>query len=507
VTSVDAERPARAPTWALLSRRAIALIAVATLMRLVIAAVVPLTEDEAYYRLWAVYPGLGYFDHPPMIAWWIAAGVRLFGDSALGVRTISVLGSSVLAFAVYDLCAAITRREDISFRASLWLQASLVVGIGSGLAAPDSPGAMFWALTLWAVFRWREDRGEIWWVVAGIFAALAVLSKLDGLFLAPGVLLWLASEPDGRRALRTPGPWAAVLVAFAVLLPFLMWNSAHHWLTFARQSERVLPSGFHPKFLFELPGVVLALIGPGATLFAFRGALPRVWAQPPFGSALRFLYLTSAPFALYLLIHALHDRVQANWPAPLASMLILAAAIVAEQAGDTGLWSIIRRWTAPVGLAIVALVAIHGAAPATDVFGKGDPIKQVRGWPALAREVSRARIAAGAQWIGTARYGTAAQLDFYLGRATPIVQLAQRARYSYIPVEKRPVLHGPGIIVDLPRRFDIAATQACFSDVRPLGNLYRHTGVTTTIVYNVVRVDGPRFDMIGTGCPTFEDKK
>ena len=44
-------------------------------IRLAAAALVPLTEDEAYYRLWSQHLSLGYYDHPPMIAWWIRAGV------------------------------------------------------------------------------------------------------------------------------------------------------------------------------------------------------------------------------------------------------------------------------------------------------------------------------------------------------------------------------------------------------------------------------------------------
>ena len=32
------------------------------------AAHVGLTNDEAYYRLWAMHPALSYFDHPPMLA-------------------------------------------------------------------------------------------------------------------------------------------------------------------------------------------------------------------------------------------------------------------------------------------------------------------------------------------------------------------------------------------------------------------------------------------------------
>ncbi|MFT8563693.1 MAG: 4-amino-4-deoxy-L-arabinose transferase, partial [Acetobacter orientalis] len=38
-----------------------------TVMRILVCAWLPLTPDEAYYRIWALAPALGYFDHPPMV--------------------------------------------------------------------------------------------------------------------------------------------------------------------------------------------------------------------------------------------------------------------------------------------------------------------------------------------------------------------------------------------------------------------------------------------------------
>ena len=45
-----------------------------------------LIDDEAYYNLWSSNLSLGYYDHPPMIAWWISLGKSVFGETTLGVR-------------------------------------------------------------------------------------------------------------------------------------------------------------------------------------------------------------------------------------------------------------------------------------------------------------------------------------------------------------------------------------------------------------------------------------
>ena len=49
--------------------------------RLWIAMALPITADEAYFFWWGRIPDWGYYDHPPMIGWWIATQL-LLGDAA-----------------------------------------------------------------------------------------------------------------------------------------------------------------------------------------------------------------------------------------------------------------------------------------------------------------------------------------------------------------------------------------------------------------------------------------
>jgi len=76
-------------------RSLIVFLLAVTLVRLAAAAIIPLSEDEAYYRLWAEHLQLGYYDHPPMIAWWVRAGMAVAGDTPLGVRLLPVLSAGL----------------------------------------------------------------------------------------------------------------------------------------------------------------------------------------------------------------------------------------------------------------------------------------------------------------------------------------------------------------------------------------------------------------------------
>ena len=205
-------------SWLRDPRRAILLLAVGlALLRLAIGGAVHLTEDEAYYRLWAQHLQLGYFDHPPMIAWWIRAGTTIFGDTPLGIRLLPALASGLNTWLIGDLARQLGAEPKTALRAALWYNATLTVCVGGMLAIPDAPASLFWTITLCCLARVRER--EAWWLAAGLAAGLAVMSKYSGLFLAPGVLLWLALTPGGLKVLRRPWPWLAAAVAVAVFAP------------------------------------------------------------------------------------------------------------------------------------------------------------------------------------------------------------------------------------------------------------------------------------------------
>jgi len=72
-----------------------------------LAAVLPVTGDEAYFVIWGRNPALGYYDHPPMIGWWLAA-LLPWGDHPLWIRMPTLLVSLVPGLLLYLLF----RRED-----------------------------------------------------------------------------------------------------------------------------------------------------------------------------------------------------------------------------------------------------------------------------------------------------------------------------------------------------------------------------------------------------------
>ena len=482
-----------------LARRLALLAAGLTLLRLVGAAFLHLTEDEAYYRLWAQHLAFGYFDHPPMIAWWVRLGTLICGDNALGVRLLPALASGLNTWLIGDLARRLGLSDRAAFRAALWYNATLTVGLGGLLALPDSPASLFWTVTLWCLARaWARERPG-WWLAAGVAAGLAVLSKYSALFLAPGVLLWLALAPGGVARLRRPGPWLAAIAAGAVFAVNVAWNAENGWLTFSKQFGRIAPDGLTPAHSLEFLATQFGLLTPLVAVFAGLGIV-QAWRgrKDPGAPQLLLPVATAAPFALYLLLHSLHDRVQGHWPAPLFGALAICAAAAAPQgASAAARW---MRWLTPaLGFAVAATAVVVAAAP-SPLLGARDPTLAVRGWPTFAGDVERLRRRTGAAWVGTLNYGLYAQLAVEGAVAAPLLEVIERDRYrgagGAVPDFQR-----TGLIVDIDRRMRSAQLFRCFRQVVPTAEVLRAGGLGHNQRYAAYLVSGPRRDVWTLGCP------
>jgi len=474
---------------ALIASRNIGLaVAGLLLVRAAMAAFLPLSADEAYYWLWSRHLAAGYYDHPPAIAFLIRIGTMLFGDSEFGVRFSGVLLSIATSWFVWQAGLAILRDRTKAALGTLLFNLTLMTGVEMLAVTPDTPSIAATAAFLFCLAKLQETQDGRWWLWAGVTAGLGLLSKYSGLFAGAGAAVWLLASPRARPWLMTVWPWAGGVLALLIFLPNLWWQSQHQWMTFAFQFGRVSGGHLTARFLGEFIGAQLGMATPFILVLAVIGA----WAARRREDD-RFLAVALiAPALIYFLIHALHDRVQGNWPGFLYPMLaILAADAFAPGLGWRG-WC--ARLAMPVAAAILLLAYLQAATGLIPL--KRDPLARLLGvgMREVAEKAGALMQEKGARMVLAADYETTAWLRFY---NPPLAVMAVQQPNRYLDSAPIRLTSGPVLyLADTARGADPELV-GTFEDNSQVFDLPRERNGRIIAHYQAILLDAPRHPVQG----------
>ncbi|MGH6887584.1 MAG: glycosyltransferase family 39 protein [Rhizomicrobium sp.] len=488
--AVGREISARRGALRILARRAgstrdLAFLAIAVLicLRIVLAAVLPLSFDEAYYWLWSKHLAAGYLEHPAAIAVAIRAGTFLFGDTEFGVRAIPLLASVLASWAVWRSAAIILSDGSAGAIASLLFNATLMVAAEGLAATPDSLLVAAAAMLVWAIAELERTQNGRWWFAVGAAAGVAIAAKYTGIFLCAAVAVSLVAGAfrrqahPGRAWLKTIWPFAGAAVALALFAPTLYWNALHGFISFRFQAGRVLIDHPGARYLLEFLGSQMALASPGVILLAGMSScriLRHRDAHPCMGLVSLVVWL---PLGFFLL-HSLHDRVQGNWPSFVYPALAILAAKsfreIPHAAAPSRTARLVRISAIPlcgVILAVAYAQAFFGVFP----MGRSDPIARMTavGFQPVARRIADYAEKTRARAIVTTNYPTTSWLRFYERPRLPIIQIADANRFLSSPRATRDAFGGNLLYVTRHPRRDLPAVLAHFSTAALLGVVVR----------------------------------
>ena len=402
----------------------------------VVGARVPLDPDETYYWEWSRRLALGYYDHPPAIAYLIRAGTAIFGPTALGVRFVPILanlgGGLMLLLIARRLGGA-----RASLDAALLVLSLPIIAAWLLLATPDCPLFLANGLGLYAAVRALEaspgSRPALgWWLGSGAALGLGLVSKLLALLLPFGILLALLSRSDLRRRLAEPGPYLACLLAGLIVVPTALGNPSaplafqlHHGLGGSRGSPLLQELDFIGGQV-GIAGVILFVLLAIAVARSLRRS-----AEP-----LRFVLAVVALSTLAIFaVSAFRHRVEANWPLP---AYMPAVALLASTPGGRH-W---RRWVRTgiaFGGGMVALAYVQMITPVLPF--REEMIRRGHGWDYVAQRVSIVRGSTSSVrgrriWLAGNTYQDASKLAFQLPDHPGVFALNLRSRenqYSIWP--------------------------------------------------------------------------
>jgi 4-amino-4-deoxy-L-arabinose transferase-like glycosyltransferase len=362
---------------------------VVLLLKLLVAARLPLFVDEAFYWQEGHHLAAAYSDLPGLTAWLTRLGVTLGGEYAFAARAPFM----VIAALVPLLVVRITAREFGERNGWQSGCLALLLPLSGSLGLLALPDAMLAFATLLCV-----DAGAR--LLNGVTAAaslelamglsLGALSHYRFIAVVGVGFIALLLLNDGRRALRDVRVWTAIALGASAWVPLLAWNldNADAGLRFQLVDRH--PWAFHAdgiafiviQALLVTPVLFAALLHAG--VHGFRSALP----------ASRYFALLGGLVVLGFFIlgfFADTERVSFHWPLPgYLALLPLVPVTLAR-------WSRIARaavWsTAALGLLTVLGYYVAVSSPqlrARSAAEKWYP-SNFAGWDDLAETVRRQR--------------------------------------------------------------------------------------------------------------------
>ena len=230
MTNTPADRQAAADRQAIAASGASALLSVAlitSLFRLWFAWRLPITGDEAYFFYWGINPDWGFYDHPPMVGWWLAA-LSALSHEPFWLRLPALLLPLILAWVAYRIVRV---QAPAAAYAAATLVLLLPLNAWNVAITTDIPLIVFAALTLWAYLRALQSDRALDYALCGLALGGALLSKyfagILALAIASHFLMQLKlTQPTGAR-LR--GLAWIVLFSLPAVLIQIGWNSQNCW--------------------------------------------------------------------------------------------------------------------------------------------------------------------------------------------------------------------------------------------------------------------------------------
>ena len=442
------------------------IILIATALRLLVAAALPLGIDESYAAVVSRSLSLSYFDHPPAVFWMAHAAAALGGESPLALRWPFVLLFAATSWMLFRLTARL-----FTGRAGVWAvvvaQVIPVFSLSSGgWVLPDGPllfgstaAALAFAIVIPVVRDLppgdeRSNAGSWWvWLLLGLTLGVAGLSKYHAALLGAGMAVFLFTDIAARRWLARPQPYAALLIAAICVLPVFVWNAQHDWISFRFQGGRAAGPGNPVTALLQnlagQAGYLLPWFWVPLVVLLYRGL-----RTGPRDRATWFCCCLGAGPVLVFTLASLGGRAGLpHWPAPGFFLLLplLGAAIARWEQRDRRLATQRMLTAGAVYVTLLAIVVTHAATGwvATVVPGlhRRDPAFELLEYRSVRDTLLGSGLLQRARYVATTDWLRGSKIGYALGASTPVLVLNDDRRHFRFAVDVAALAGSDGVLL------------------------------------------------------------
>jgi 4-amino-4-deoxy-L-arabinose transferase-like glycosyltransferase len=382
------------------------------------------TLDDARHLAW------GYVAYPPFTPLIGRVALELWGPSLVGVRFFAALAQSVAMVLAGLLARALggtLRAQVLAALAVAIAPMSLLMG---ALFQYNAFDYLWWVLLAYLLLRVLQSGDERWWLAVGTVVGMGLMTKYTIAVYLVGIVAGILLT-SARRHLRSPWLWSGVALAALLVLPNILWQIQHDFITLdflqairARDVELGRADDFLLMQLIVSANIVSLPLWVAGLYWYIR---------TPDGARYRALgWMYIVPLLLLVLMQG-----RFYYLAPAYPMLLAAGAVVWErflarrpahraQLGWGATWGAVAVGALLGGMLMLPIAPVNSAVWKLTSAVHDNFVEQL-GWPELVATVAEVYRALPADeqpttGILTANYGQAGAINLYgpaygLGRA------------------------------------------------------------------------------------------
>ncbi|MGB0870903.1 MAG: glycosyltransferase family 39 protein [Flavobacteriales bacterium] len=206
------------------------------IIRFLVCILMGVQPQDVYYFYYAENLDLSYFDHPPMIAYFLKISTTIFGKSAAVLKLTDFVFSTGTLYFFYKLSKYFLSERRAIF-STLIFGSSLLLSLLSIISTPDVPLIFFWTLSLLQILSALNNDKWFDWILVGLLMGLTFDSKYTGLILGASLVLFLLLSNTHRRKLFSYRPILALLFFLIAISPVIIWNYQNDFISLKFQSS------------------------------------------------------------------------------------------------------------------------------------------------------------------------------------------------------------------------------------------------------------------------------
>ncbi|WP_293715602.1 glycosyltransferase family 39 protein [Stenotrophomonas sp. UBA7606] len=361
-----------------------------TVVKVLIAAQLPLFVDEAFYWQEGQHLAPAYSDLPGLTAWLTRLGVEIVGNHRLGVRLPFLVLGALLPWMVAHIATRWfgTRAGWQAGALAVLMPLSATLGI---LAVPDVPMAIAALLCLDAGARLLRNvnAGGALMLALGLLVGALSHYRFIGVIVVGFIALLLL--PEGRRMLRDPRVWMALSVGIVAWVPLLAWNLDNQDAGLKFQVIERHPWEFQTEgllFLIIQPMLVTPLLFAAMAGVAYAGLRQRL--RGFHHGQLRYFALVGGTSTVLIFLFGFFtdvERISFHWPLPGYLALLVSVPLALNH--WTRFWRRAVWVVASVGLVLAFAYYVMAATPSLREQTAGSKYypRNFAGWQPLADAV------------------------------------------------------------------------------------------------------------------------